>query len=332
MARLTDYHEDYNKNFEEFESQTFYIPDYDLVAKTNLKFYKGRVLFNSTSSYNLLQKVSSSHKYKLSHQVRNSQTEFNHNSLGETNVEHENLFYQRPNYDLGAYFNMNLDQGEYRRNFLTAASLRYHHKDDLMLSLGVDNWDPLAFSPKNLTLNLSLGRRIKEKYKLSLNTYLSYSRSMQVISDAKFYVIGRTNDTNALIEIVNNNSVDNNVTIDEKNNSSNVSSHSIRINSRFNKVLNDKVVLGGNFSHDVNSKTSTFDLLGSFKIDRVKIISKLSSDRSLSLGINSVFDGIALNFGVKSKLGCKTDTLGERELTKHWIDYKFGFGISFDRV
>eukprot|EP00340_Litonotus_pictus_P007684 CAMPEP_0170520676 /NCGR_PEP_ID=MMETSP0209-20121228/6007_1 /TAXON_ID=665100 ORGANISM="Litonotus pictus, Strain P1" /NCGR_SAMPLE_ID=MMETSP0209 /ASSEMBLY_ACC=CAM_ASM_000301 /LENGTH=259 /DNA_ID=CAMNT_0010807143 /DNA_START=249 /DNA_END=1028 /DNA_ORIENTATION=- len=259
-------------------------------------------------------------------------------------MEHQSKFYRKKDIEVGAYIKMALDQGEYRRNFSSTTQLRLHFKEHLLVSLGLEDWDMFQDSPQTLSSYFSYGKKL-EKGRVSFNAYLSYNRQIKFLNGVKLYIVRETDDFNGVVEIKNKNSFDpitaeansslNSEAKDgkgDKTESLNPVSHEVSFNIYFNKKMDEDTVVGGSFNYDVNSKSSDAELMCAKRIDRVKLIGKVATDRSLTFGIESNFDDISLIFATKSTLGCKTDKIGEHEVTKHWVDYKFGVALGFNRI
>jgi len=333
-SKLTDYNESYLRTFEDDEIERFYTPLNDFAAKSKLKFNRGKFLFRSNSTLNLLPSTTCFHQYRFIHNGEKSRTEFNHNSRGETSLEYESNLASKNNLEFGTYVHMILDQGEYRRNFASKIQGRLHFKDFFLFSLGVENWDFFASSPKTYSGYFSFGKTFKaknseEKKRVSFNTYLSYDNLINQLSGLKLYLIANSSNYRGIFEIDTKNTPNESSTTEGEKLAVN---HDVKVNIKVNYSPSEKTLLGLNFSHDVNSKTSDTQLSCAHKVDRVNLIGKFSTDRTLVFGISSEFDDVKLSFAAKSTLGCKTVKLGENEITKHWVDYKFGVAAEMNRI
>lgn len=336
MSFLTDYHEDWPDRFDQYENENFSLLTDDLNLKTNLLFGNGKFNFKSHSSFDFLPKQTANHRYKLEHDGKVA-TVFEHNSYGETSIETQSKLYSKDNFSFGSYSKMVLDQGEHRRNFSLLAQIRIHFKDFFLCSVGVEEWDFFKGGPEIFSAYASFGKKLKNDSRVSLNGYLRYDKSQSLVDTTKFYVLGESESFNGVFEIVNNNSIaegevkPSTDTVKETQETT-TKSHNVNINAKFYKELDENTMVGGIYAYDVNTKNSDVDFLFSKKVDRVKILGKLSTDRSFTSALESNFDGVKVALACKSTLGCKTDKIGDNEITKHWVDYKFGFSMELNRI
>jgi hypothetical protein len=341
MSRLTDTHQDYQGNFDDFQDDHFTTDLNDLTLKTNLDFQKSKWNLQSTSAFNFLAKNSAEHSWKLSHAVPNCANTWE-NSNEETSYENVVNFKKvNDDIDCGYYLKMLLNQGDQMKQINYTGLFRFHFKDFFLFSCGFEDHNfskttlPNVFSAYG-SYGLILDKEVKDPVRLSLNGYLNYNNFIKQLSEVKFFLIGENSKFSSLCELKFENVVEEAT----KDNSSNLSDHNkapvvihnALLNIRVNHSADDDVNVGANFGYNVNQKQADVELMASKKMDRVKVIGKLNSERSMTLGITSKLDDVELNFTAKSTLDSKTTKVEDNELTTHWANFNFGLSAQIERI
>lgn len=338
--QFTTINEECHENFNDFNKENFEINTNDLTTKTKLSFHKGRFQLSSNHAFNYLPRADVYHEYQLTHKYRNSESQFKQNALGETEVENKNIFYKTPTYQFGSYVNMKLDQGEFRRNFDATAQLRLFYKKKLYISFGIEEWDILEQSPSVVSVSSSYGKKTESNSIYSLNGYWKYDTAQKLLAHMKVFLTKETESFKGLLEVSNINTIDSSVvstpnvntdTPQDQTKSQKILSD-INVALRFNHQYRENTIIGSNINYNINDKSTEAEVMINQKVDRVNVIAKVSTDRTISLGAKSEFDGLVVGVGIKSSLGCKTLASDDKEVYQHWVDTKFGFTAEFNRI
>jgi len=298
-----------------------------LLLKTKFAFNNGKLNFSSKSKFSLGTKSGVDHEYTLKHKCSRLSAEFKHTASGETSLETENKCFSREDVEVGAYTKVTLDQGENRRNLNANVQLRVHHKNNALLALGVDRWNPLVGAPSLLTAYGSYGHTV-DGTRLTFNSYLNFDLATKFAPLVRFFVKGNKGDfTGLVVANVNRRLVENSEDRDHPK-----VCNDVDLAFRFHNVVDSKTRVGGTLTHDLNSKTTNAVLAGSHHMDKVRLNGKISTDRSCTVGITSTFDDLTLNFVAASTLGGAVEKSGETETARFWVNYRFGLSAEFNRL
>jgi len=342
MSKLTDFHEDYNEKFNDFEDDNFGTNLNDLTLKNNLNFYKEKFNLQTTSAFNFGGKNSANHSYKLSHESKNCNTTIEKNNQGEKSYECNVSWKKINDIEIGSYFYMFCNQSKDLRDFSSKAQLRLHFRDQFLFSFGFEEFDFLKSRLPNVysayaSYGRILDKEVKDPVRLSLNGYLNYNNLIQQVSGVKFFLLGENSRFNSLFELkfenqVEEATVDTSSNLSGRNTGAPIVTHNALLNIRFNNSAENDVTYGSNFSYNVNDKQANMELMASKKLDKIKLIGKLDTKRSMTLGVSSKLDDIELNFTTKSTLDSKSDKVEDNEFTKHWVNFDFGLSVQIERI
>lgn len=347
MSQFYTINEEYSENFKQFEEENFEISTEDLTAKTNLSFNKGRTNLQSTHSYNFLPKNSVFHEIAVTTSSRNAEAKFKQNIYGETEVELNNVFYKNPTLQLGSFFNATLDQGEYRRNFAAKTLLRLFYKNNILASLGIEDWDLVKKSPSVFSSSISYGKSNEKGDIFTFNGYLKYDSNQKLITDSKVYLTRENEKFKGLFEASSNNTLEvaeqNATTPDSNTNATTPVSDAtptatktvnrdINLGLRFSHQYRENTLIGSAINYNINNKTTDAEVMINQKIDRVNFIARGATEGTLALGVKSNFDGLVVGIGMKSKICNKTTTSQDIEVHSNWVDTRFGFNVEFNRL
>jgi len=325
VSKLTEYWEDYDRNFDNFEKDGFNFED--LLLKTKFGFKGGKYTFSSKSKFNFGAKNSAVHEYGLKHKCPRGTIDFKHKAQGETSVESDTKCLAKDNITLNSFSKFTLDQGQDRNKLTADVMFRVHHKDNALVSFGAEKWNPYAGAPNVLSLHTSYGS-VYEGTNLTFNTYLNFDLQNKFVPTAKFLVKGQKGDlTGYFLAAVKRNQVE----TDEKDKPILIN-QAVDATVKFIKTIDQGKKYGGALTYSLEKKETNASVFASHSMDRVKCNAKISTDRTLSLGITSAFDDLTLGFSAKTSLNSKTEKVGEADLTKHWANYKFGLTAEFTRL
>jgi hypothetical protein len=323
---LTHYNENFDRSYDDFEKEGMNLDD--LMVKSKFNFNSSNLTFSSKSKLNWGAKSSAVHEYGLKHKCPRGTVDFKHKAAGETSVEVEKKLMDKDDIELHIYSKLVLDQGEDRKNCNANVMLRVHHKNNGLLSFGVENWAPCCHAaPTSVSAYGSYGH-IHEGAKLAINGYLNFDIQKKFLPLAKVLISAEKNDVKGyFLTNINRSQVE---TDDKENPSS--TNQLVDVVAKVVKEVNSTTKVGGVVAYNVEDKKADITLIGMKKLDRVKLNGKVGTDRSLTLGITSQHDDVSINFAAKSTLNSRTDKVGESEETKHWVTYKFGMSAEFNRL
>lgn len=329
--------DNYNKTIDNEFSEDFYIATNDLSLGSNLKFNQGRYNLKTFSEFELGKQGFINHSFQLNHFSNKSKTSLIHNSRRQTDFESSCNFFKRPDFEIGSYVRLLLEEGENVRNFNSTARLNLNYKNFLLLSFGVSDWDPLKSRPHVLSFTSSFGRnlnRFNTNTNLAFNLNFKYDVNSKFLSALQGAFIVKNPKFEGILEISNRNKLDmeiikSNMTATEKKCPV---THEIYILSKLIYRICETSKLGVFFDHDVNSKNSNASLSLWKKLDRVILKGELSTNNSFSLGLQSNLDGVKLKYGLKSTLMNSKQEIENTEISRYWVDYKFGISAEFERL
>lgn len=321
---LTQYWESYDRQYDDFEKEGMNLDD--LLAKTKFSF-GGLYTFSSKSKFNWGAKAGASHEYGLKRKCNKAQIDFKHKDKGETSVEVDAKAFAKDDVKVNLYSKLVLDQGADRCNSDVTAMLRVHHRDNALVSLGVENWKPCEGSPNNLTAYGSYGL-VRDGAKFSINSYLNFDVKSKFLPVAKVVTSYQKGNVRGYLQgNLNRKQVD----TDDKENPK-VTSQTFDFTAKAIQDVCPKTKAGFSANYNLESKAFNVAFIGSKVIDRVRLNGRVGTDRSLTLGITSAYDDVTIGFAAKANLQSVSHKEGEVETFKHHATYKFGLSAEFNRV
>lgn len=321
MARLTEFWENFDRYYDDFEKEGLNLDDLQLKSKLN--FYLGSLQFSSKSRYNFGSVVGANHDFGLKHKTPTSVIDVK-TKPGENSVEAEFRIYKQGDLEVGGHTIATVKQTAEKSNTDATVNLRVHHKDNVLVTLGLRDWDFINTSPRSLALGASFGR-FDRGLRLTFNAFFNFSLENKHLNLIRFLIKGSQGSfTGSFLTNVNRTvSV-----VDEKPEVL----HAVDLALKFTESLNIFSKIGATISHDVNSKNTDAVFVGSHIVDRVRLNGKVSTKRDLTLGVTSVHDDITFSFAVKAALATAVDKTGEVEVKRHWLNYKFGASVELNRL
>jgi hypothetical protein len=321
----TLYFEDFDRSYDDFEREGLNLDD--LLVKSKFAFSNGNYTFSSKSKFAFGLKNLASHEYSLKHKGRNATLNLKHKAAGETTVDADSKLYTKDNLTVKSFSKFVLNQNEKRKNLDATLMLRLHHKSNALFSVGVENWAALNGSPDTITAYTSYGQN-NNGANLVFNTYFNYNFVQKFLPRATFVVRAEKGDIHGYLQAnVNRNRVH----IDDTENPDRINQE-IDLLAKFVKVIDPKKRLGATLAYNLENKKSDAAIYFSHVLDRVRLNTRVTTDRALTVGITSAFDDLTINFAAGSVLNSKTVTVGEVETKHHWADFNFGLTVEFNRV
>ena len=338
MESVYDTSDNYNKNIDNEFSDDFHISSNDLSINSNLKFYQGRFNLKTYSQFELGKQSLNNHSFLLNHYSNKSKTSLIHNSSRQSDLESSCNFFKRPNFEIGSYIRLLLEEGENLRNFNSTIRLNVNYKNFLLFSFGVTDWDVIKSRPNVLSLSTAIGKNFTNSSNtttnLSFNLNLKYDIESKFLSAMQGALIVKNPKFEGIFELSNRNKLDMEIIKNNMNSTEKKCpvTHEVNILSKLIYRMCETSKLGFIFDHDINSKSSNTSLFLWKKLDRVVVKAELSSNNSLSLGLQSNLDGVKLRYGLRSTLMNSKHEIENTEISRYWVDYKFGIGAEFERI
>ena len=319
MSRLTAYWENYDRFYDDFQKEGLNLDD--LLFKTKLNFYDGKLSFSSKTKYNFNAVASAAHEITLKHKNSRGTVEIKE-KVGEIAFEAEHNHWSNDCFSVGSFVKTVIKQSESSCRSDAKVQLRVQHKDNILVTLGAENWNACKGLPKDFVIGTSFGQKT-EGSKLAFNTLFNFNVETSFLQFAKFFAKAQKKDVTGvfLANLKRSQS-------DDKKESTN----SVDISALFTKELDSTTKLGGFIGHDIDTKTTDAEVVFSKKFDRLKLNAKVTSKRNAIIGVTSVHDDITFNVAAKSTLQCKSEKEGDVESKRHWVDFKFGASVEFNRL
>ena len=321
MARLTEYWENFDRFYDDFEKEGLNLDDLQLKSKLN--FNLGRLQFSSKSRFNFGSALKAGHEFGLKHKSHNSTFDFKTKS-GENSLEAEVSLYKKGDIEVGTHALATIAQSPEQNSTNGKVDFRVHHKDNVLVTFGLRDWDFLNTAPKSLALGASFGY-FDRGLKLTFNPFFNFNLENKHLNNVKFLVKGSQSSFTGLFLANVNRSV---TVVDDKPENL----HAVDLTFKFTDALNLYSKVGASISHDINTKTTNAAIVGSHIVDRVRLNGKVSTHRDVTLGLTSVHDDVTFSFAVKSTLATAVDKSGEVEVKRHWLNYKFGASVELNRL
>jgi len=328
MAKfLTEYFENFERSYDDFEKEGMNLDD--LQVKNKFNFMNGKYTFSSKSKFNFGAKNRAAHEFGLKHKCKRATIDCKSKDAGEVSIESDSKCVTKDNMALYTYAKFALDQGENRRNLNTDVMFRIHHKDNVLFSFGVEKFN-FSSAPTNYSAYGSYGHNMDGNDKVTANVYLNYDVKNKFLPLAKFLIKGQKDKVHGYVQ-ANINSTQNTVEDSEKQQKI-VTSQQYDFIARVISQVTDSTKAGATLRYNVDKKQADLTLSGSHVVDRVRFNGKLSCDNSLTLGVTSVFDDVTVNFAARSELKTTKQTVEEKEVSKHHVNYNFGLSAEFNRL
>jgi hypothetical protein len=320
MSRLTSYWENYDRFYDDFQKEGLNLDD--LLFKTKLNFYDGKLSFSSKTKFNFNSVATAAHEITLKHKNSKGTVELKE-KVGEITLEAEHNHWSKDNLSVGSFVKAVVNQSKSGCKSDAKVQLRVHHKDNILVTLGAENWNACKGLPKDFVIGTSFGQTT-EGSKLAFNTLFNFNVETSYLQLVKFFAKAQKGDvTGVFLANLRRSQSD-----DDKKDSTN----SIDISALFTKELDSTTKLGGFIGHDIDSKKTDAEVVLSKKFDKLRLNAKVTSKRSAIIGVTSVHDDITFNVAAKSTLQCKSEKDRDVESQRHWIDFKFGASVEFNRL
>lgn len=321
MARLTEFWETFDRYYDDFEKEGLNVDDLQIKSKLNFLF--GSLSFSSKSRYNFGHALGACHDFGIKHKTPTSVVDIK-TKPGENTVEAEFRIYKQGDLEVGGHTIASIKQNPEKSNTNGLVNLRFHHKDNLLVTLGLKDWDFINSTPKSLAFGASFGR-FDRGLKMTFNTFLNFNLESKHLNLVRLMVKGSQGAfTGSFLTNINRavNVVDDKPEV----------LHAIDLGLKFTDSLNLFSKVGASINHDVNSKLTTAAVVGSHIVDRVRLNGKLTTNRDVTLGVTSVHDDLTFSFALKSALATAIDKTGDIEIKRHWLNYKFGASLELNRI
>lgn len=330
---LVEHWEVFDKPYKIFEDDG--LSTDDLSVKSRFSFVGGKYTFTGKHKFNFGEKNKAAHDYTLRHKCPRAQIDFKHKGAGETVLEGHAHCLKKDDITFDTWFKFLLDQGENRVKQNVDVMFRFLHKNNNLLSVGIEDWNPSSGSPEAFSVYSSHGH-IHDGAHLTFNTFFNFNFKNKFLPHARFMFKAKKGDVDGYIRAnVNRTQVDTKGTTEETKEADAAKTtvnQAVDLVAKFNKSFEGGKKLGGIFNYDLDSKKADVSIIGSHDRGNVKLKGKLGSDRTLTVGIQSIHDDITIGCVAKSTLNSKTEKVGEADVTKHWCTYKLGAHVEFQRV
>ncbi len=327
MSKLTTYWESYDRFYDDFQKEGLNLDD--LLLKSKFNFYDGKLTFSSKSKFNFGAVASAAHEVTLKHKCKKGTVELKE-KVGEVSFESEYNHWSKDNLSVGSFVKAVVSQSEKSCSSDSKVQLRVHHNDNLLLTLGAEEWNVCKGSPQVFAIGGSYGKVTEggdkgtERTKLSFNGLLNFNVETKYLQLVRLFAKAQKGDLTGLFLA--------NVRRTQSSDEKKETTHSVSLESRFTKEVNSTTKVGGFIAHDIDSKKTNAEVVVSKNFDRVRVNAKVNSKREAIVGITSVHDDITFNVAAKSTLQGKTEKEGDSENHRNWVDFKFGASVEFNRL
>lgn len=312
MLKLTEFWEDYDKFFREFENEGGIGLD-DLAIKSRIET-NGNFLIKTFSKFNQgLRPMPMTHNLYFSLNKHDSNVEV---SIDEDKVEITSSINRlmKP-YQLGIYLKSTLNAQGNLTGLNSNFELRMNFKHFAFLGLGVNGISKVGGMPKSLSLSTSYGKFLRG-HRLTINTLFDYNLKSKNLSNFKFLLKMKKSEFTGF------------VCAESSKNEKAMTQNDVSLKCIYQ--LNDQVKLGLSASKDLTKQTSVTSFLYSRFFDRVRVNARLDSTNSFSLGITSIYKGITISAAIKTDLVKKASDWNKNV---NWgINHKFGFSAEISNL
>lgn len=326
MSRLTEYWETYNLNHDDFLKEGMNLDD--LLLKTKFNFHQGNLTFKSKSKYNFDSKgARAAHDLSLKYKCSKGSTiELKEKDNGENTLEAVLDLGNKDDFSFTGFANVRFLRNANVRDVESKIHLRTHYKNQGLLSLGVEGWDPLSGAPRLVSAGTSYGHKTDDVHSV-FNTYFVFNTQERFLSLAKFFVqASRQNFQGRLVTNVNRS-----LSSTEGNDSKSVSQN-VDVNLSFSHQYDSKTRVGGELNYDYTNKSAGANLAISHQFDRLRFNGKISTDRSLTCGLTSVHDDFTFTVSGRGTLNSSSSQVEDKEVRNYWVAYKFGISLECNRL
>lgn len=321
----TLYWENLDRSYDDFEKEGINLDD--LLVKSKFLFMNGKYTFSSKSKFNLGAKAGVTHEYAIKHKCPRATIDVKVKDQGESTLEAEANCLEKNDLRLTSYGKVVHNFGENSKSCNANVMLRFHHKNNSLLSLGLENWSACKGAPEVLSAYTSYAHNA-EGYNLVFNSYFNFDFKNKFLPLARFLLHAKKGDFNGYFQAnVNRSQVD---TEDKEN--PKATSQAVDLVFKFLNQVCPKTRVGGAIRYNLEDKKSDAVIVVAHTLDRVKLNGKLATDRTLTFGVTSVFDDITVNFAAKTGLNCALEKCDDHEVKKHWFTHKFGLSVEFNRI
>lgn len=326
-TKLTEFWETYDRDHDSFMKEGMTLDDLNLRGKFNFTAFDRKWTAKTKSRFNFGAKgPQAAHEASVKGSFGKSNVEIKDKHHGESSVEANLDFGEKDNFTLGTYAYLNVNQNENQRVVDAKLHLRTHYRDKCLLSFGVEGWDPLRGVPSLLSLGTSYGHLTPEVHAI-FNTYFIFNVQTKFLTNAKFFLQGRRENFLGRVEASLNRSLPESTT-----DGSPAVNQDVDVTVSFSNQYDSNTKYGGDLSYNTGKKEVNGNLAFSKKLDRVRVNGKVSSDRSMTMGLTSVYDDLTISFAGKYTLNRGTEQVEDKEVNKYWVGYKFGASLEFSRI
>jgi len=338
MAKfLTLYFENFDKSYDNFEKEGLNLDN--LLFKTSFGFGQGKLNFNSKSVF--AKDGSINHDYGLKLKDSTGTFTFKSNDAGELSLETDNKCLSKDDLNLFAYskFVFTPAEGLGNKKLEGNVMLRFHHRDNLLVSLGLEKWNAFA-APKAISAYGSFGFK-KDNITSSLSGHVKYDIEKKSVVNGRVVVHGSQGDLNGYLQVrydspkptekptEGQNLEEQN---SEKNDKKKVEDN-VKVTLKVHKQVKPCLKTGLVVNYGVNSKEVDASLHASKQVDNVRINAKVDTKNTLTYGFTHTKDDLTLGFTAENQLlNDATEQNDKIVVTNHWGKFKFGLSAEYNRI
>jgi hypothetical protein len=240
----------------------------------------------SNSDYSVTHRLSSFSSYKLTHKDN-----------GQVTLDGNFKVYGKDNYWLSLYTYAKLDQNETKRALPTKLHLRFHHENNKIIGLGVEEWDVInRSSPDVLSAYGLLGGDIQNGWRGFGGVQAAYKISNSNIIYHKYLLGIKNKITQGQFEFSSNRVTPKRGETKEEDKWSN------NINLIVDHKYSDKLKLSKDLKFNLDDSKVDVQIGGEYKIDNGTFLkAKVANDQSLSLSLTHNYRGL-INFGFAARV------------------------------
>ena len=315
-----------SKNFELWENYDRFYDDFqkenlnfdDLLIKSKTVFSDKNWTFSTKSKFNFDKTVSAAHEFTAKVKCNKGSLEIKDKPSPATKaIEYEGEVYSEKNLNVGALIKTNHVSTPKQNTHDAKVQLRFSNNKNTLVALGVEEWNVCGKVPKLFTLGASYGSYV-DSAKVVTNGLVKYSLENRFIDSLKFFVKATKGDLTTLVQTnVNLSKTDDKV------------SSAVDLSLSFVKQVDSRTKVGGNLTHDINSKKSHAEVVGIKTFDKVKVTGKINSKREIFGGISTTGSDIIFTASGKVKINSEVES---DKKTNIWLEKKFGVSVEFSRI
>ena len=335
---LTSYFENYDDSYLKFENEG--INKNNILLETVFQINKGIFFFNSKSFFNKCGQVS--HEYKLLYENDKDTVRFSSKDSGEFNLEAEKNCFNYNNLSLFSYCNITLLPLKSNKTLLGNLMLRFHHNNNILVSLGTYNWNMLG-SLKSISAYGSFGST-KGDLKSAINAKFVFDIEKFEISNAQLLINGTQENINGYVKLnyqkpeVNKTSIEQNSSEKQFNNDSNSEKKvsNLDLTIKLVKQVQTNLKAGISLNYNLDSTENVLSIYSSKSIENFRINTKFDSNNTITFGFTHENNDITLGFTAENKLlndrKFNKDGIETKVQTNNWIGFNYGFSIKYNRI